>query len=114
MFRSFVTMDRLAQPSAHIYTVAEGSLGYGAILGVSWLFGAWDGAWWHAQNILLELYPIWVGLQAWKAGLSNSCILVHTENLALVSALEKRSCKLELANILLRGILWCLWRKVLS
>jgi hypothetical protein len=105
MFRSFVMMDRLAQPSAHIYTDAAGSRGYGAIFGDSWLFGAWDDAWWHAQNImLLELYPIWVGLQTWKAGLSNSCILVHTDNLALVSALEKRSCKLELANILLRDI----------
>ena len=35
----------LQSPSKDLYTVASGTLGYGAGLGPQWLFGRWDDEW---------------------------------------------------------------------
>ena len=93
------------RPSAHWFTDASGSLGFGAVFGSKWFYGPWGDPWWSEQNImLLELYPIWLAVKLWGPLVKDSCILVHTDNQALVSVLNKRSTKLPVANALLREI----------
>ena len=69
-------------------TDSSGSIGYGAVLGPDWFDGTWDDAWWTSQNIvLLELYPIFAALHIWRHQISDSCLLIKTDNMALVSIL---------------------------
>lgn len=115
MFRPFKMMDSLAVPKHHIFTDASGSLGYGAWYTSRWFYGCWDSDWWCRQNImLLELYPIWVALQLWSDHLKDSCILVHTDNQALVAVLMSRRTNLRPANAMLRDIsLQCMVHNIL-
>ena len=105
MAKPFKMFDSKIVPSVHWYTDASGSLGFGAIFGHRWLYGEWEDSWWREQNImLLELYPIWLALKVWGPLITNYCLLVHTDNQALVAALQKCTTKLLMANALLRDI----------
>lgn len=105
MFKPFRMFDITTLPTLHVFTDASGSLGFGAILGSSWFFGAWDDDWWLNQNImLLELYPIWLAIQIWGCRLSNACVMFHTDNQALVPAIQNRTSRLRPINRLLRDI----------
>lgn len=105
MFKSFRMLNITAHPSIHIFTDASGSLGFGAIMGASWVFGAWGDDWWTQQNImLLELFPIWLAIQIWSKRLANACVMIHTDNQAVVPAILNRTSKLHPVNRLLRDI----------
>lgn len=115
LFRSFRMMDTRIRPSFHLYTDASGSLGFGVIVGREWTFGLWDSTWWSEQNImLLELYPIWLALHLWQDQFMNNCIMIHTDNKSLTYALEKRCCRLPIADCLLRDIsLLCMGKGII-
>jgi hypothetical protein len=112
-WRSFVA-NRMCRPFPmitpgckkwHLYTDAAASIGYGALLDRKWFCGAWSDPWWSRQNImLLELYPIWAGLQLWASVFQDCQVVLHTDNEALVSVLAKGSSKLHYANAMLRDI----------
>lgn len=105
MFKPFRMLDVTAHPTIHIFTDASGSLGFGAIMGSSWFYGAWDDSWWSQQNImLLELFPICLSIQLWGEGLRDACIMIHTDNQSVIPALLNRSSKLRSVNRLLRDI----------
>jgi hypothetical protein len=114
LFRSFDMMDSELLPAFHIFTDASGSCGFGAVMGSSWFYGRWQDGWWSRQNVmLLELYPIWASLHVWKLRLEASCVMVHTDNEALVAVLNSRRSKLPLANLLLRDIsLLCMYKGI--
>ena len=105
MFKPFRMLDSNITPSAHWWTDASGAHGFGAVFGSKWLYGSWNDTWWSNQNImLLELYPIWLSIKVWGHLVKDSCVLIHTDNQALVSVVTKRSSKLAMANALLRDI----------
>lgn len=105
MFKPFRMFDITIPPTLHIFTDASGSLGFGALMGSSWCFGAWDDEWWLNQNImLLELYPIWLAIQIWGYQMRNTCVMFHTDNQALIPAIQNRKSKLRPINRILRDI----------
>ena len=105
MTKPFKMLDSEIAPSVHWYTDASGSLGFGAVFGHKWLYGEWEDTWWKEQNImLLELYPIWLAIKVWGPEITNSCLLVHTDNQALVAVISKCTTKMLMANALLRDI----------
>lgn len=78
----------------HICSDAAQSLGYSAILGTHWFFGAWPSEWWLRQNIVfLELIPIVLELEIWGPLFSDKVVSFHTDNLALVSIINNQKSK---------------------
>ncbi len=78
--------------NVHLYTDAAKSIGYGAILDSHWFAAQWPSSWWNDQNItLLELIPIAVALDVWKHHLRNKAVTIHSDNQALVYALNNQS-----------------------
>ena len=91
------------EPSHTISTDASGSIGYGAVMEGRWFSGTWDDEWWSDQNIaLLELYPIYAALHSWIQELSNSCVQIMTDNMALVTMLNTMYSKDKKLNTLLK------------
>ena len=87
----FMAEQWLSSTSLNLFTDASGTLGFGAVLGASWVYGAWSPQW-VSQNItLLELYPIVLAVQIWGNRLTNGRIIFHTDNQALVPIINKQS-----------------------
>ena len=105
----FVDERVISNHDVQLYTDASGKLGYGAIFGSEWFAGAWSD-WWVGQNIMmLELYPIVVALEVWGPKLQNKRLTLFTDNMALVSVLNKQSSRDKLTMVLIRKlVLICL------
>ena len=87
----FMAEQWLSSTSLNLFTDASGTLGYGAVLGSSWVYGIWSQQW-VSQNItLLELYPIVLAVQIWGNRLANGRIIFHTDNQALVPIINTQS-----------------------
>ena len=87
---SFLTFGAIQH---HLYTDASGFLGYGAVYGSRWLYGAWSDEWKGCSITLLELYPTVLAVTTWGALLANHCIRFHTNNLALVSIINHQTSR---------------------
>ena len=75
---------------------ATRNLGFGYILGNSWLFEAWEPGFierYSPSIEYLELYALSAGLFMWqnKHTLSNRCVLLHCDNMAVVSMINNLS-----------------------
>jgi len=92
--KSFFVDDQFTTDSTlNLYTDAAGSLGYGAVYGTEWLYGAWPQAL-HSTNItILEFYPIVLAFHIWGKEWANQSILLHTDNLALVHIINKQTSR---------------------
>lgn len=77
----------------NLFTDASGSLGFGAIFGSKWCYGSWPIEWTSFNIAVLEFYPIVLSLCLWGELMRNRCILVFTDNEAIVHAINKQSCK---------------------
>ena len=86
----FMAEQWLSSTSLNLFTDASGTLGYGAVLGLSWFYGAWYPQWVNQNITLLELYPIVLAVQIWGNRLTNGRIIFHTDNQALVPIINNR------------------------
>ncbi|VDI70685.1 Hypothetical predicted protein [Mytilus galloprovincialis] len=112
--KSLILSDRwLTSDQLHLFTDASGTLGYGALFGAQWFLGKWDTKW-QKQNIaFLELYPIVLAVEIWGHQIKNQCIYFHTDNIALVSVINKQTSKDALIMFLIRRlVLHCLRNNV--
>lgn len=100
--------------SLNLYTDASGSLGYGAVYGSRWPYGAWSNEWKGCNITLLELYPIVLAVTTWGALLANHCIRFHTDNLALVSIINQQTSRdKHIMHRIHRLVITCLHFKIL-
>lgn len=76
-----------------LYTDAAGSLGFAAIFGSHWIFGAWPSSWKALHITVLEFYPIVAALFVWGHLWKHSSILFLTDNEALVHVINKQTSK---------------------
>jgi hypothetical protein len=98
----------------HLFTDSAASIGYGAVFNTSWLLGSWNEAWRHQNITLLEFYPIILALDTWCDRLANQCVLFHTDNMALVSIINKQTTKdTGILQLLRRMVLVCLKHNIL-
>jgi hypothetical protein len=97
-----------------LYTDASAAHGYAAVFGNHWFSGAWC-EWWKGQNImLLELYPIVIAVEVWGAALRNRRLVLHTNNMSLVTVLQKQTSKDPLSMCLIRRLVMvCLQQNIL-
>ena len=71
-----------------------------------WFWGTWPSRW-SERNItllLLELMPILLALETWGYKMKNSVVVLHTDNEALVSVINKQSSKEKLVMVLVRWL----------
>ena len=110
----FINERFLNSDTLQLYTDSAKSLGYGAVYGTYWLYGAFPTEWKSFNIIFLESYPIVSAVHVWASLWKNHCILFHTDNLALVSIINNQTSKDPQIMKLLRVlILACLKNNIL-
>ena len=87
----FLDFVWLSSDMIHLYTDASGSLGYGAVFGRNWLYGAWPKRWSSLNIVILEMFPIVISVEIWANRLANKCVTFHTDNQALVEVINKKT-----------------------
>lgn len=106
----FLMNKEVSSEELDLVTDASGAVGYGALFGRQWFQGRWSD-WWRLQNItLLELYPIVLALETWAMAFQNKYLVIHTDNLDLVSVITKQTSKEPLVMILVRQLVLCCLR----
>ena len=108
--RSFFLSDIwLDSFSLNLYTDAAASLGYGAVFGNEWCFGAWPDNWKQLNITILEFYPIVLSVLLWGDKMRNQRITFFTDNAALVDIINKSTSRDVIVMIFVRRlVLACL------
>lgn len=95
----------LTTDALHLHTDASGSLGFGAIFECKWFYGRWPSSW-QAQHITFkELVPLVLAVEIWGPFLQNHCIVLHTDNEAVVYIINKQTCKISDIMALVRRLI---------
>ena len=88
----------------HLYTDAAASIGFGAVFDTRWFSGLWHEACKSLHITILEFYPILLAINIWGHLLQNKCLLFHSDNMAVVSIINKFSSKDP--HVILCYVLW--------
>ena len=98
----------------HLFTDAASTIGFGAVFNNKWFGGIWAPQCMRMNITLLELYPIYVALELWGDQLTNKCIQLNTDNMAVVHILNNFSSKDPTIMILVRLlVLTCIKNNIL-
>lgn len=95
---NFADATWLSDSDLHLFTDSAGAKhGCAAYLEPHWCYFTWPVCW-HDKDIIrditcLELIPIVLAFLTWSSKLSNMKIILHTDNQALVSVLNRKTCK---------------------
>ena len=113
--RSFFLDDTWYNSSKlSLYSDASGSLGFGAVFGNQWCYGTWPSDWVHRNIAFLVFYPIVLSVCLWGQEMQNRRILFFTDNAALVSVINKQSCRDKSLMFFVRKlVLTCLKNNIL-
>ena len=76
----------------HCYTDAS-KLGYGLVFGSHWAYGPFNQVWSLYNICLLEAYPIMLVFALFGSSLRGKKLILHSDNEALVTILNKQSSK---------------------
>ena len=87
----------------HMYSDAS-KLGFGATFGSEWIQSTWPENWKALNIALLELFPIYVMIKMFGMKLTNSKILFHCDNIAVVSIVNNQTSKDKLIMKLVRPL----------
>ena len=100
----------LSSRALNLFTDSSGSLGYGAIFGHKWFYGEWPSTWTSKNIIVLEMFPILLSVAIW----ADRCVLFHTDNMALLEVINKKTTKdKELLILVCALVLYCLRHNIL-
>ena len=98
-----------------LYTDSSGSpeLGCGCFLNGKWTFFPWPKAWQSLRVMyditFLEMVPVLLALALWGEELRGRNILLYIDNEALVSIINKQTCRSKSVMVLLRHfVLLCM------
>lgn len=87
-YQPFKLLKSNWSPHPPLFTDASTSIGYGATWGTQWFYGNWPTG--TKNNIAtLELYPIYMALLMLGDRVCDTVIKVFTDNMALVSVINK-------------------------
>ena len=89
-------------PSTHVYSDASGLYGCGAF--ECWFKVQWPSQWTDVAIAQKELVPVVIAAAVWGCQWRGSHVCFHSDNVAVVSVVNKRSAKDEVLNHLLRTL----------
>ena len=93
----------------HLYTDANGSIGFGAVFGYHWLQDLWPEMWKTFNIAFLELFPIVIAIHVWGSLMADKRIIFFSDNAAVVHVINKQTSKHQDIMVLLRDlVLSCL------
>ena len=72
---------------------ASGSLGFGAVFCIHWLYGKWPSALQSASIEYKELFPIVVAAHVWGLSWFRQVVLFHCDNESVVLILNSRTSR---------------------
>ena len=98
----FLDYRFLSQDVLQLYTDASTTIGYGGYFGSRWFSGTWTPELKGHNIALLELYPICLAIKLWGTLLSNKCLQINSDNMAVVHILNSSTSKDSLIMTLLR------------
>lgn len=78
--------------SLHLFTDAS-NLAYGGVFGTKWFYGTFAEHWLDYHISVREFFPIVVAMEMWGATLSNSSIVFHSDNSAVVHIINRNTSK---------------------
>lgn len=99
-----------------LFTDASGSLGFDAVLEINWFALNWESVpdLSQTQIAIKELFPIVLALKIWGLLLTNKKLLFMTDNVAIVHAINKQTCKEKgLMKLIRRLVLGALTHNIL-
>ena len=111
----FRMLGILDSPQLHLYSDSS-KLGFGAVFGSSWIQGRFPESWIelfqsHKIHIsFLEMYPVFVAISIFGKFLTNTNVLFHSDNQAVVEVLNKQSSKDKHLMLLVRPLVLVLIR----
>ncbi len=92
--KKFLVDNRwVADTALHLHTDASGAIGYGAVFGTNWFHGLWPDVFAPFHITFKELFPITIALEIWGNALQNRCLIIHTDNIAVVQIVNKQTSK---------------------
>ena len=88
--------------------------GFGGTFKTHYFLGKFPHTWSNFNICVLELYPILLALQLFHKEMSNTNLIIHSDNMAVVAVLTKKTTKQPQMLILLRRlVLHCLKHNIL-
>ena len=89
----FLDYRFLSQDLLHLYTDSSSTIGFGGVFGRQWFHGLWSDSSRGANIALLELYPICLAIKLWGGQLSNKCLQINSDNMAVVHIINNSTSK---------------------
>ena len=89
----FLDYRFLSQDLLQLYTDSSSTIGYGGAFGHQWFHGKWSDTYKGANIALLELYPIVLAIKLWGGQLSNKCLQINSDNMAVVHIINNSTSK---------------------
>ena len=84
--------DVISSDSLHLYTDAS-NIGLGGTLGNQWFSYPWPITFMHFHINVQEVFAVYTAIATWGHQLRNKQIVVHCDNLAIVTVWKSGSCK---------------------
>ena len=98
------------------FTDAAASHGFGIYFGGRWAQARWPASFQAPRKsiALLELFPIWVGLELWGLELYNRKVLFHCDNQSVVAITNKQSALCpEIMKLVRKLVIVCLRNNIM-
>ena len=89
----FLDFHFLSQHLLRFYTDSSSTIGFGGYFGSHWFSGLWSSQCLRLNIALLEIFPIYLSLMFWGRELSNKCVMVMSDNQAVVHILNNHTSK---------------------
>ena len=89
----FLDYHFLSQQVLQLYTDSSTTIGYGGFFGDKWFYGSWSSKTKGLNIALLELFPICLAIKLWGNQLSNKCLQINSDNMAVVHILNNSTSK---------------------
>ena len=89
----FLDFRFLSQTVLRLFTDASTTIGYGGYFGSRWFSGVWSSQCSKLNIAVLEIYPILIALRLFSPSLRNKCIILMSDNMAVVHVLNSFSSK---------------------
>ena len=110
----FLDYNFLSQDLLHLYTDSSSTIGYGGVFGHQWFHGLWSDSTRGSNIAILELYPICLAIKLWGEQLSNKCLQINSDNMAVVHIINNSTSKDPTIMTLLRSlILDCMYFNII-
>lgn len=76
----------------HLFTDAS-NLGFGCIFGRQWFYGPFETEWLKYHISVREFFPNVLAMEIWGEGLSNTSVVLHSDNSVVVHVINTNSSK---------------------